>query len=173
LNQCLSKIPQRTLKDANDRIIGEGDKLKGALRRLILAYQKKPKNAFDQWKNYLEMIRNKQLIDQNRAQKLGALLNRIPQRTMNDAMNRIIGGGDKLKGAMRRIMLKVQNDSNNAFYRWKDWLSQVKNKTLFDNLRTQKLTNHLARIPIPTMKKAFDDITKDDKLRSAMRRIMI
>jgi hypothetical protein len=92
---------------------------------------------------------------------------------MNDAMNRIIGEGDKLKGAMRRIMLKVQNDSNNAFYRWKDWLNQVKNKTLFDNLRTQKLTNHLARIPIPTMKKAFDDITRDDKLRSAMRRIMI
>jgi hypothetical protein len=40
----------RTIKDANDRIIGGGDKLKGALRRLILAYQKKPKDAFDQWK---------------------------------------------------------------------------------------------------------------------------
>jgi hypothetical protein len=92
---------------------------------------------------------------------------------MNDAMNRIIGGGDKLKGAMRRIMLKVQNDSNNAFYRWKDWLNQVKNKQLFDNLRTQKLRNHLAKIPVPTMRKAFDDIVKDDKLRSAMRRIMI
>jgi hypothetical protein len=38
LNECLSKIPQRTLKDANDRILGGGDKLKGAIRRMLIAY---------------------------------------------------------------------------------------------------------------------------------------
>jgi|EP00360_Condylostoma_magnum_P000960 hypothetical protein len=38
------------MKDANDRIVGEGDKLKGALRRILIAYQKKPKDAFDLWK---------------------------------------------------------------------------------------------------------------------------
>jgi hypothetical protein len=46
----LKQIPSRNLKDAYDRIIGGGDKLKGAIRRLILAYQKKPKDAFDLWK---------------------------------------------------------------------------------------------------------------------------
>jgi hypothetical protein len=38
LNECLSKIPQRTLKNANDKIIGEGDNVKGAIRRMLIAY---------------------------------------------------------------------------------------------------------------------------------------
>ena len=57
LNNKLHKIPQRTLKDACDRIIGGGDKLKGALRRMIIAYQKKPKDAFSLWRNWLNDVK--------------------------------------------------------------------------------------------------------------------
>jgi hypothetical protein len=34
LNKALNNIPRRTLKDAHDRIIGDGNKLAGTLRRL-------------------------------------------------------------------------------------------------------------------------------------------
>jgi hypothetical protein len=93
----LSKIPQRTLKNANDRIIGEGDNVKGAIRRMLIAYQKKPKDAFDQWKKYLEMVRNKQLLDTIKVKQLNEHLHKIPKRTLRNGFNKVIGEGDNVK----------------------------------------------------------------------------
>ena len=136
MNNCLHKIPQRTLKDACDRIIGGGDKLKGALRRIVLAYQKKPKDAFDLWKKWLDLVKNKQVVDRLTAQRLLTSLNSIPQRTLKDACDRIIGEGDKLKGALRRLEIKLKDNRNSTFYKWLNWLQLVKQKKLLDEVKT-------------------------------------
>jgi hypothetical protein len=70
LNEHLHKIPQRTLRNGFNKVIGEGDNVKGAIRRMLIAYQKKPKDAFDQWKRYLEMVKNKQLLDTIKVKQL-------------------------------------------------------------------------------------------------------
>jgi actin-like ATPase involved in cell morphogenesis len=46
LKECLEKIPSRVLRDAYDRITGDGSKLAGAIRRFISAAERRPREAF-------------------------------------------------------------------------------------------------------------------------------
>jgi hypothetical protein len=53
LRNCLEKIPIRTMKDAYERVIGDGSKLAGVIRRLTIEAQRKPRDALQRWKQYL------------------------------------------------------------------------------------------------------------------------
>jgi hypothetical protein len=50
LEKKLLSIPKRTIKDAYERIIGDGSKLAGVMRRLTIEAQRRPKDAFQKWK---------------------------------------------------------------------------------------------------------------------------
>jgi hypothetical protein len=58
LNKTLNNIPRRTLKDAHDRIIGDGNKAAGAIRRMVNMYRQKPRDAFNLWKKYVNDVKN-------------------------------------------------------------------------------------------------------------------
>lgn len=64
LAAILANVPRRRVKDAYDRIIGDGNKLAGVVRRLLLQAQKKPKEAFDKWAKYVDDVNKKKLLDQ-------------------------------------------------------------------------------------------------------------
>ena len=81
-----SKIPLRTSKSALLRIIGEGSKVKGAIRILVDGFSSIPKQALKKWKNYLILLQNKQFFDGIRTQKLKNVLEKIPKKTMNEAL---------------------------------------------------------------------------------------
>lgn len=53
LRECLDRIPQRVVKDAYERINGDGSKLAGAIRRVVQAAARRPRDALARWKNYL------------------------------------------------------------------------------------------------------------------------
>jgi len=51
------------LKDGYDRIIGDGNKLAGVIKRILGIYARKPRDAFNKWKDWLNNIKNKGLLD--------------------------------------------------------------------------------------------------------------
>eukprot|EP00360_Condylostoma_magnum_P001327 CAMPEP_0168316314 /NCGR_PEP_ID=MMETSP0210-20121227/15183_1 /TAXON_ID=40633 /ORGANISM="Condylostoma magnum, Strain COL2" /LENGTH=67 /DNA_ID=CAMNT_0008296479 /DNA_START=1 /DNA_END=200 /DNA_ORIENTATION=- len=65
---------------------------------------RKPKESFDRWRNYVTGVNTKGILDQARAQRLNNCLNRIPNRTLKDGFNRVVGDGDKVSGAIRRLL---------------------------------------------------------------------
>ena len=47
LQNCLEKIPKRKMRDATQRIVGEGDKIKGAIKKIFQTLQRMPKTAIE------------------------------------------------------------------------------------------------------------------------------
>ena len=70
LKNVIMNIPRRTMKDAHERIIGDGSKLAGVMRRMTMEAQKRPRDALAKWKNYLQMCKEKGILDRVKAQQL-------------------------------------------------------------------------------------------------------
>ena len=65
--------------------------------------KRKPKEAFDRWRKYVQAINNHEILDNVRSQKLLICLEKIPKSKLRDVTQRIIGEGDKVKGAIKKI----------------------------------------------------------------------
>jgi hypothetical protein len=50
----LESIPSRTVKDAFERIVGDGSKLKGVIKRMLKQYEKRVVDGFKKWKQHIE-----------------------------------------------------------------------------------------------------------------------
>ena len=227
LKNLLQAIPHRTVKDAQQRIFGQGDKVTGALRELDFRMKNIPRDALKRWKDYVDRIKRGQMFDNLRAQKLkdhlqkitvrtvkgaqysvvlfhnkigkvfhnldnilnklrkdalrvwekyaikcqtGDLLSgikaqklkialqQIPYRTSKDTLQRLIGQGDKVTGALRELDSRIKNIPRDALKRWKDYVARIKSGNAFDNFRAQKLKFHLGRIPIRSIRAPFNTI---------------
>ena len=156
LKIALDKVPKRTLRDATQRIIGEGDKVKGAIKKVYSTLLRKPKVAFDKWKKYLERLKHKDFFDGLRSAKLLNVLTRIPLRTTRDTTQRILGGGDIIKGALNNVINGLKNIPKKALRNWAKAVQDIKEKKLFDNARSAKLLNSLEKIPKRTLKEAAE-----------------
>jgi hypothetical protein len=82
---------------------------------LILAYQKKPRDAFTLWKQWLNDVKQKKLLDTIKVKQLNEHLHKIPQRTLRNGFNKVIGEGDNVKGAIRRMLIAYQKKPRDAF----------------------------------------------------------
>lgn len=174
LRHAMHAIPKHNLRDAFNRIIAKPDKVRVALLAFARRIQRAPKEAFDNWKQYVNDVNNKKLLDAERANKLHNALTRIPRRTLKDAHDRIIGEGDKLKGALRTIMHTYKNAPKQAFDKWKKLPQDVSDKKLLSALHANKLRNALRSIITPTLKDATDRILGGgNKLTGALRRVAI
>ena len=87
-----------------ERLLGEGNLVKGAIRRIQLAIQKKPKIAFESWKRFIEDYKRKKFYDNARSLKLKLSMTRITTRSKWDAFLRIAGGGNKFKGLLYEVI---------------------------------------------------------------------
>ena len=158
LNNYLSKIPRRTMRDAVQRIVGEGSKVKGAIKQIYNTLQRKPKFAFDRWKVYIVAINKKQLFDGLRSQKLKSTLNDIIKRTMKHSSQRILGGGNIIKGALQNVINGLRNIPKKALRNWRNYVEDIKNKKLFDGARSAKLKVCLVNLPRRTLKESYERV---------------
>ena len=101
LVMILSVIPQRVLRDADQRIIGNGDKIKGAIKELEVKIKQIPREALAIWKKYIQKIKEGEILDNLKAQKLQFTLSQIPIRVLKDSTQRIFGNGNKIKGVLK------------------------------------------------------------------------
>ncbi|OMJ89188.1 hypothetical protein SteCoe_8740 [Stentor coeruleus] len=174
LKIALSKIHLRTMKDVHERIVGEGDKVKGALRRIAMAGQKMPKIAFEIWRKYIVAVKSKSVYDLVRSHKLLISFSRLTNRTLKDANNRILGEGDKIKGAIRRIIIQLNKNTRVAYNSWKDFVKAVNDKNIFDNERAGKLQRALERVPRRVLKLSSNRILGEgNQALGALRRLAI
>lgn len=174
LQESLYKIPQRTLRDAYQRIIGDGNKVQGAIRRILLAANRRPHDAFAKWRNYINDIKNKTLLDAIKARGLREALSKIPQRRLKDAYDRVVGGGDKVAGAMRRFVLSANRIPRDALYRWQRYVDACKNGDLLNAVKARRLREALHNIPFRTLNDAFKAVTANnrDKVALALKEVI-
>ena len=143
---ALNKVPKRVLRDAVQRIIGDGSKVKGAIKQIYNTLLRKPKSAFDKWKAFIAAIKEKKLFDGLRSQKLKSALEGIVRRTLRNTSQRVIGGGNVIKGALKNLINGLRNIPKKALRKWQKFVEDVKNKKLFDGARSAKLKNFLDNI---------------------------
>ena len=170
LKTALNNIPIRIIKDATQRIIGEGDKILGMLKNLEAKCRKIPLTALRKWKEFVNDVNNKRIFDNSRAKQLSTFLSFIPKRTFRDGHDRIIGQGDKFRGALRRIMAALLKVVPDAFHIWRNFTQQCRDKGMLDNFRCQKLRISGSLIAMRTITSTFNRLAYGDgKVKSAVR----
>ena len=142
------------MRDATQRIAGEGDKVNGAVKKIFTTPQKVPKREIEKCKKYVSACSNKDFFDNLRSSKLLNCLNRIPIRRARGASQRILGGGSVIKGILQTLINGLKNIPKNALRKWRKIVQDIKNKKLFYNIRSPKLQNALERIVRKSMKEA-------------------
>lgn len=160
----LRQIITRSIQSGFRRILGEGNIAKGALRRLIAGILKKPKLVFSQWKEYIEHCKKHQFLSSLQSYKLKISLEKIPLRVVKDAFQRLVGSGDKAKGALKTIFIAIDKKSKLAFAHWKYFSMLCQKKFLINNVKSQKLFNSLTKIPKKTLNTSFHKLTNTSPL---------
>ena len=79
---------------------------------------------------------------------------------MRDKSQRVLGVGNKVKGAMQSLIDRLDNIPKKDLRRWNKTVDNIKNKRLFDNARSAKLQNYLDRIEKRTMKDASERLKR-------------
>ena len=116
LRWSLNQLLQRNLKDASARILGNGNKIKGIVKNVVLHIKKRPRNALKKWLKFADDCDKKVLLSGIVSQKLKNSLDRVTRRTLKDATQRIIGTGTKVNGALRGLFLVKAKQSKRSFY---------------------------------------------------------
>ena len=172
LNSTLGKIPLRTIKDAQERIIGQGDKVKGMLKNLDKQLKRVPRDALKQWKQFNDDAKKGAILDGFRAKELKFTMSKIPVRTLKDALERVIGQGDKVKGMLKNLDNKLKKIPRDALKNWRDYNDNVKRGAILDGLKARELKNLLEKIPLRTVKDAEERIIgQGDKVKGMLKNL--
>ena len=112
------------MKEAHERIRGlifASAQVKSVIKRMDGLLKRKPKEAFDRWRRYVQAVNNKEVLDNVKSQKLLNTLNKVTRRTLRDATQRIVGEGNKVKGAIRKIYSTMQRMPKTAIEKWRGY----------------------------------------------------
>jgi hypothetical protein len=168
----LEKIPSRTIRDGFERIVGDGDKLKGVIKRMLKQYEKRAHDAFKKWKQWLADSKSRGLLNAIKARQLKEMLEKIPSRTIRDGFERVVGDGSKLKGVIKRMLKQYEKRAFDAFKKWKQWLADSKSRGLLNAIKARELKEKLERIPSRTIRDGFERIVGDgNKLKVFMKKM--
>ena len=173
IKNFLIKIQNRPLRSYLNRLLGEGDLILGAIKKICLAYKNIPRVALRKWAKYIEHVHRHDFFDNLRSEKLKNSLTKIPVRNLRNIFERIIGDGDSIKGAIRRILIAFKFLTRNAFDTWSQFNISCSKKQLFDNCRSQKLRIAFQNIPRRVAKDAYSRIIGDgNKVKGAVKCIV-
>lgn len=172
LQVALNRLPKRTLKSSLQRVVGDGNRVKGVFYRIFDKIKKKPLEALRKWVNYADNINKKKLLDSFRSEKLKSTTKEILRRSLRNAFQRVLGDGDKVKAVIKNLEAKTRNIPRQALNAWKKYVDNVSNKQLFDNLRSQKLKTRLGNLHKRTIKDVIERISGDgNKVKGALKSI--
>ena len=97
-------------------------RVRATIKRMDGILKRKPKEAFDRWRKYVHAVNNNEILDEIRTQKLLKALSRVPVKVMRDATQRILGDGNKVKGAIKKIYSAMQKMPKVALEKWKKYV---------------------------------------------------
>ena len=154
LLNSMKNLTIRTLRDCSQRIIGEGNKIKGAIKECFQRLNRLPKLYIEKWKKYIQLVACKSFLDSLKTEKLKNLLQNIVKLKLRGYYQRIIGEGSRVKGALRRVFLSVLKKKSQGLQAWKNFVQGCHQKKFFDNLRSEKLKKSLLHLQLRTIKAA-------------------
>ena len=170
LQQALNTIPIRVLHDAKQRIIGQGDRILGAIKDLENRIVAIPRDALKKWKDYVNKVKAGQMFDSLRAQKLKQSLANILTRTLRGSHNTVTLYHNVVKRAFERmdnIAGKIKKEGIRKMTRHAE---KIRSGKLLDGIRAQQLKSALGKIPLRTTKDATQRIIgQGDKITGAIR----
>ena len=111
-----------------------------------------PRDALNLWKKFNDDAKKGAILDGFRAKELKFTMSKIPVRTLKDAVARIIGQGDKVKGMLKNLDNKLKKIPRDALKNWKDFNENVKRGAILDGLKARELKHLLEKIPLRTLK---------------------
>ena len=126
LNQTLSKIPLRTTRDATQRIMGQGDKITGALKTLENRIKNIPRQALRSWKDHNDKVKRGKMLDNLRAQQLKNALGRLTLRTLRGSHNSVVLFESNVGKVLDRMDNFVKRRKKEAFSRWEKFVDKCK-----------------------------------------------
>ena len=111
----------------------------------------------DKCKKYIQILKSKKLLDSISSSRLQISLQSISRRRTRDSFQRLLGGGDKVKGAIERIVSAVQRRTRVSCDAWKRYVVACNKKEFFDAMRSAKLKTSLGALPVQSVKGCLTD----------------
>jgi len=175
LKNKLENIVKRHLRNANQRIIGGGNVIKGAMTSIINGLKNVPKKNLKRWRIIVEDIQKKRLFDNARTAKLQNALSKIPVRTLKESVERVKGiifSRPVVKKSLGRLEQVLKRKPKQAFDRWRKFAQAVGNNFIMNNLKSQILLNALNKVPKRVLRDAVQRIIGDgSKVKGAIKQI--
>ena len=175
LKNILGRLESRTLSSVIYKFHPDNlYRIKAAVTSITKGIMERQENGFKAWKDYIKRINSKDMLDQNKTLKLKAALSRVDSRPLRDALCRVLGGGDKIAGRIEVLCLGLKKMPKVALMKWKEFVLDVKNKKMLDNIRTLKLKSSMEKILLRTCR-TFTECVLDNgsKTNAALRRLFI
>lgn len=169
----LTKVSIRIIKDSFMRMLGGGNKFKGIFMIYVSTVIRRPKNALDEWKKYLALVKEKKLKDEIMKIKLTNFIKKLVGRTFKLTTSRIISKAQKVVKAVEKIVAGVKNLQLKGMLIWKRYLSMVKHMKLFDNFRSEKLKARLYSIIRKSWQRTINRLFSDKSTVSILKHLYL
>jgi uncharacterized protein YjbJ (UPF0337 family) len=153
--QLLGKASRKKLRDYIQRILGEGDKVKGAIKTVVSAMKTKTKEAFNSWEKYSNHLSKQTMFKHLQLQKFGKISYRLTLRTMRDTVKRLLEEEDKVKLAINTVVVNLQVRPRQVIKKWKQKIHLWREKILIKDVQSEKLHRTLQEILKRTLRKSF------------------
>ena len=169
LKIALENVPRRTMRGSFERIIGDGSRVKGALRRLELTASKIRDSAFLIWKDFIVTRRQQMSLKDLRAQQLKNNMKALPARILRDAILRMLGDGTKVTGCLRRLAIIIKNQQKESLLKWHQKIISLGSNALSKGNKIRYVLESVAR---RTVKGAFNKILGDLRAKRGVIRMI-
>ena len=108
LKNGLRSVCARTIKSSFSEILTKPNLVKKGLNRIQNIMKQNIRDSLGKWKDYVSLCKNGDFFNSMRTEKLKARLLSITRRSANSVVERIIGDGSRLKGALKLLLTNIE-----------------------------------------------------------------
>lgn len=178
LKELLKQHCLDNLYTAHQKIYGHGNRVKGAIKGLVVAFNKKTKLAFTKWNKYMQLVNSKHLLDNAKSSKLNLKLNKIGKRTIRDAYLKIsniiyISHDTFIKSPLNTVQKILQKGIMEALSKWKEYALYCSNRSLLGCIKKQSLKNCIEKVSRRSLSTVFDCITDRRNAKSKLKLVFL
>jgi hypothetical protein len=168
LRNHLKMIDRRVLKMSIERILGDGSRVKGSLRRLFMNMEKTRVISFQEWKTETFKSRHQVTVTKLRAKKFTEILTSMTNKKFRVITDKVTGKAKVGQTAMRCVYTWLKIKYIHAFRDWKE-------KTMKVCRNEEKIARKVYVLSFNmtnrTLKQAFKALMGDSKIKGTLQRI--
>jgi hypothetical protein len=173
LKHSMFHLTLRTLLTVHKRITVGNPDVKTAMNLVIAKHKEGKKHLWEKWKKFVDDCKKQLLFDQVRTERLRKKLIGLPFRIMKNALERMLGDGSSVKGALRRLIMNVEKTKMVKFNIWKTEVARNRQTFMMKKLKAMKFVECISRVSSKTIRFTSDRLVgKRPTTSKAMRKVM-